>query len=453
MAIDLKLTAPQLTALRSLQPGRTVFLGWGRGTGKSKFLRTACWLLVAQHGRKVRTSLAETFRGVRIAWLMPHRKQFVDVHGTAILDELGPGGRFAFLGAKINRTTWQIDFAGGSTLLPFPAADATSQNARGIRADMIVVDECDDINAEVYDAIAVPWLSAAWSMRQELIAGTPTRGRHGLWYRTLAQGRRAQQLRDGSTATEDEDAEALRSIHAIHATYRDCPEIISDQAVRKARATMPRATFDREYEANPDAGEGLVYPFEESFHVREPAAGLRFREEFVCVDHGYNDPGVMLRVGVLGHGDDAIAWIVGEQYEREKPNGWWNDRAREHVSQGRNVFFCDPSRPDRIADLCNLGAQAIGADNGIAAGIARVANMLFVSTDDEGTRRARLFVSPTCVNTIREFGLYRRKKAADGSFLEDVEDKNNHCLDALRYGLVMRFGRFERGGRYVGSAR
>jgi hypothetical protein len=483
--IDLALQKPQLAAWAALKQRRTVFCGFGRGCGKSWLQRQFWYSKIAEHEHRLRTSALKPFRGARVTVLLPTLLQFRDVHWSSVETDLSPGGDWAWLNARLDRQRCHATFPGGGWIKPFPASAYNSKTARGMRTDVLCVDEVDDIDSEVYDAVAVPFLSEPWSLGIEFLSGTPTRGRHGLWYRSLAAGKLAERLRQGeitdSQALDSDigrglvdffaqlepkawpahlppEAEAaaacvLRSSYSFHATYRDCPGIVSPLAVARAKATTSPATFAREWEANPDAGEGLVYPFDETFHVRDPHPGLKFAEQFICVDHGYSDPGVMLRCGVLGHGEDAIVWVIDELYEREKPNSWWNDRAREHVSQGRTTFFCDPSRPDRIADLCNLGAYAVGADNKIDAGIARVANLLFIRTDEDGGRRARLFVSPRCVNTIREFGLYRRKKDAGGAFLEDVEDKNNHCMDALRYGCVMRFGRFEMGGRHVGSAR
>lgn len=429
--VNQRLNGPQFRAWQALKPHRTVFCGFGRGVGKSWFLRFCWYLLVAEWEYKVRTRALKPFRGVRITVLMPTLTQFRDVHWSAIETELGPDGEWSFLGAKLDRTRCQITFPGGSTIKPFPASAYNARTARGMRTDVLCCDEIDDIDAEVYDAVAVPFLSEPWSLGIELLVGTPTRGRHGLWFRSLQAGRNGEKVRLGEAVELDpEDAEALRSVFAFHATYRDAPETVSPRAVAKAKATTNPATFKREWEADPDAGEGLVYPFDESFHVREPHPTLRFGEQFICVDHGYSDPGVFLRCGVLGHGNDAIVWVIDEIHEREKPNSFWNDKARELIAGGCKTFFCDPSRPDRIADFCNLGANAIGADNNIDAGIARVANLLFIRSDEDGTRRARLFVSPRCSNTIREFGLYRRKKATDGSFQEDVEDKHNHCLEA-----------------------
>lgn len=443
--LDIEFNQPQFDAFNALDDGRTVFLGWGRGCGKSFWLRVLCWLMVAKWDGK-KCSPSQKFKGVRIGWLMPSRKQFVDVHSSSILDELENGGPFAFLGAKINKTTWHIKFPGGSELIPFPATDFNSKAARGYRAHMVVVDECDDISIESYNSIAVPWMSAHWSFRQEVLAGTPTRGRHGLWYRMLEDGRIGQKLRDGadpkSLGLDPENVHAFKTIYSFHATYRDVPETVSLEAVAKARATTPKATFEREWEANPDAGEGLVYAeFDEEFHVRAAPSRDEFNEFIVGIDHGDVDPGVMLLIGIKGHGNDATAWVLDEWYESEQLNSVWDKRLE---AWGFATAIADPSRKDRIRDWRGQGRKVKDLPpevKPIAAGIARVADLLFRHVNEEFGDWARLYVDPKCNNTIREFGLYRRKKHPDGTFAEEPEDKNNHAMDALRYGLAGRFGR------------
>lgn len=443
--LRLALNKPQRQAYRALGDGNTVFLGWGRGVGKSHFLRLVCWLLVAEwDGRKCHPS--QPFRGVRIGWLMPSRKQFVDVHSSSILDDLSPHGTFGFLGGKINRTTWNIQFPGGSELTPFPATDANSKAARGYRAHFVIVDECDDISAESYNSIAVPWMSAHWSLRRELLAGTPTRGRHGLWFKMLEDGRIAEQLRRGAApediGVEPEYAEALKSIHSFHATYADAPETVSPAAVAKAKATTPRATFEREWEANADAGEGLVFPdFDPEFHIRPGGNRNQFSEFLVGVDHGHVDPAVMLLIGIKGHGNDATAHVLQEWYEPEQLNSVWDERLRQWSFA---TAYADPSRQDRINDWRSMGLNVLDIPpevKPIHAGLARLADMLFRRQNDQFGDWSRLHIDPSCTNLIREFGLYRRRKHPDGTFSEEPEDKNNHAIDALRYAVGGRFGR------------
>ena len=448
LEIDLRLNAPQFTSYRWLfddrgqvRRRRTIFLPWGRGVGKSWFRRQIWWTLVALFDGKRRADCPKKLRGVRITSLMPTLKQFRDVHWADIESELTGDGPWAWLGAKLDRQTCQITFPGGSWVKPFPASAYNARTSRGMRTDVLDADEVDDIDAAVYDAVAVPWLSEPWSLGIEVPGGTPTRGRHGLWFRFMQAALLGASLRAGSPPPPSIDAaavEPLKTIYGQHATYRDAPETVSEQAVAKAKATTPKPTFEREWEANADAGEGLVHPFDEGFHVRAPGPLVLFSERIVGADHGFTDPGVFLDIGIQGNGRDATAWVLGELYETEKPGSWWDEQARLYPNR---TFWCDRSRPDRIRDLRSRGdADARPADNAILPGIARVAEMLFRHPTEEGGEYAQLYIHPSCVNTIREFGLYRRAKRPDGTFSEQPEDRNNHAMDALRYALVGRFG-------------
>jgi len=449
----LPLNGPQRKARAALRPGNTVFIGWGRGVGKSKFIRLMLWSLIAAHEYQARTNAITPFFGVRITVLMPTLKQFKDVHWAGIVEDLT--GAWAWLGARLDKQTGQINFPGGSWLKPFPATEHNARTALGLRTDVLVIDECDSVETGVYDAVAMPWLSEPWSLAIQIIAGTPNMGRHGLWWRTYQQGLQGERVRQGETlpllegeteAERDQRADALKTVYSFRASYKDAPETVGKRAVAKAKATTLPATFRREWEADPDAGEGLVYPFNEDFHViggpdcphAEPPALSACREFHVGMDHGWVDPAVLLLGGITGHGNDATLWLLDEWYESECPNHVWNERAKLWDFA---KFWPDPSRPDRINDLRSAGLKVGETDNDIHGGIARVADLLFIRTTESGERWARMYVSRKCVNFIREMGLYRRKKLPDGTFGEEPADKDNHAMDAGRYLAVGRFGR------------
>lgn len=468
--INFDLNAPQFRAFQALSDRRSLFLGWGRGVGKTWFLLRMVLKLIAEHEYRQRKNCPKRLRGVRVVVYMPTLVQFKDVYWSEIENELLPGGEWDWLGAKLNAQRGQVTFPGGSSIKPFPSTAHHSKKARGIRCDVILADEIDDTDADAYDAVAIPWLSEPWSLGIQLKGGTPTRGRHGLWYRELSAAQLAERIRNGELSHEEalksDVAKAIREvltgIEAKHwpehlprdvdqatiwvltsqygwkATYEDAPETVSPLAVAQARASMPDATFKREWEADPDAGEGIVYPFDDDFHVRVPPDGVRFAEFAVGMDHGWEDPGVLLKCGIIGHGEDGTLWVLEESYEQYVPNHVWNERAELWRS---GLYFPDPSRPDRVNDLRMMGLRVGDTDNDILAGIARVADRLFIRRDEDGERWSRLYVHPRCVNTIREFGKYRRKKRPDGSFDEKPEDKNNHAMDALRYACMGIFGR------------
>lgn len=431
--VKFKLNGPQTRAYRALQANHTVTIPWGRGVGKSHFARNWFWSLVAKLDGVERKGALKPMRGVRGIVLMPTLKQFKDIHGDLMIDELA--NEFAFLGGKVDRTRMSVTFPGGSWLKPFPAAEHSSKTARGLRGDVLIADEFDDIDRSVYESVVTPWFSEPWSLRMKLLGGTPRRGRFGLLYQMHQLGL---------------DPEVER-YHSFHATYRDAPKMVSPEAVEDARLNTLPATFAREWECDFDAGEGLVYPFDESYHVRTPPPLDSFREFLVGVDHGWTDPGVFLLCGILGHGNDAVMWILDEIYETGQPIHVWNERARGLVAQGIRTFWCDRSRPDLIRGYVHSGADANGADNDIQAGIARVADLMFKRPTESGEFYSRLFVSPKCRNTISEFGTYRRKRDPRDpeAFQETPEDKNNHAMDALRYAAIMRFGRCEHGKTVV----
>lgn len=453
MSARIVLNKPQSRVMRAVKPGRTITLAFGRGVGKSWFIRRLAYVLISQWEYRERETPDGPIRGVRIVFLLPTFKQFKDVHARALLNELREG--FAALGGKVDGTTFTVTFPGGSIIQVFPASEHGGQRARGIRADVALVDEADDTDAEVYNAVVTPWFTEPWSLKIRIVSGTPKRGRHGLLFKLYDSGLKGERIRAGRLdGFSPDELDALARFYTVHATYKDAPENVDQREVETARVTMPLATFEREYLCNFDAGEGLVYPFDEGFHVREPP-GLEYFSEFIAgADHGWADPGVLLQGGLRGNGNDAELWILDERYKTETPITHWQAMAKQWdtVRGIKTQFWADRSRQDLIDGFRSQGLAVNDGDsnpNAILAGIARVADLLFIRhVEEQGpkfaqvvTRRARLYVSPKCVNTIREFGLYRRKKNPDGTFSEDPQDKDNHTMDALRYMALGRFGR------------
>lgn len=440
--LDFTLTAPQSKAFRILQsPVVDLNLEWGRGCGKSKFDRLIAWLwtaradgvsrldLLAELGVADRLTasqkkMASQVQGVRVVFLMPTLKQYKDVHGSGIKSEVVD---WTHLDPTPNWSDWKISFPGGSWMQPFPAADHSSQRARGIRCDIVIADECDDIEPSVFDAIVRPWFSEPWSLKIRLTSGTYKRGRFGLLYKRRLAGRDPKKPR----------------YHTIHATYADNPEIVDAEEVEDARRNTNPETFAREWECDPDSAEGIIYPFREDFHVRLPPSDITWTEMLIGCDHGDEHPGALILIGVLGSGADATCWILDEIYERRQVESWWLEQGKKWFGAYPNhYFYGDPSMPARIRAYKNAGARVRDCDNSVEDGISAVADRMFVRTGDNGDEFAKLYIHPKCVNTIREFGLYRRKKDPRNAeaFLEDIDKRNDDAMDAIRYPIFNRFG-------------
>ena len=424
ISVDFALNLPQRRAFAAIAPRQTVCIPWGRGVGKSWFMRNIAWLLVAQHYGKDRAGALKPLRGIRIVALMDTHKHFGDVHRAGMLEELA--NDWSFLGGKVNKTTLRVDFPDGSWFQPFPAEQHTSKSALGLRCDVVIFDECDDISKGVFDTVCRPWFSEPWSLKIRLAGGTPRMGRNGLLYHLYRLGQSQESVHE--------------RYKSFHATYEDAPETVDLAEVEDARENSPPAIFKREWLCDFDAAEGLVYGdvFREDFHVRSPPVGLRLSEIIIGGDFGYEDPGVLLVIGISGHGHDAVAWVLEEICKSKETQTYWLGEMRAIMARfPQATLYHDPSAKGLIvAYQREAHARPRDVDNTIHDGISAVADRLKIhGKGDE--RTARLYVAPQCRNTIYEFGAYhRRRDRLDADrYTEDIVDRDNHCMDALRYAV------------------
>jgi len=177
------------------------------------------------------------------------------------------------------------------------------------------------------------------------------------------------------------------------------------------------------------AFEGLIYEeFDREIHVKR--APDKFVRVVAGVDWGYTNPAVIL---VLGLDGDGRAWIVDEYYQRRKLIGDVTEAAAQ-LQQKWNVqvFQCDPSEPANIHAMGRAGLPVRGADNAVSEGIQKVKARLV----DAGDGRRRLYIDPSCVNTIAEFESYCWKQQRDGELKDEPDKTNDHAMDALRYVLM-----------------
>jgi phage terminase large subunit len=432
--IPIELSPPQTAVHKTFKPRTANVIPWGRGVGKSWFIRLCWYLLIAQWDGKLRPGADRT--GVRIGILMPTLAQARKVHVQLMLEELA--GRWAFLGGRLNQSTWRVHFPGGSWI-QFVSAEQR-ETARGIRCDAGFVDECDDVDIEFYDAVVFPWFSEPHSLAIEMFSGTPTRGRYGLLYK------RHRMALDGVPNNY------TRHATFREATFRGLPKFVDIARIEEQIKHMDPALVAREWLCDFDAAEGLVYPmFSERVHVLDPHPNTVWQKILVGVDHGYEDPGVYVVMGVSGSGRDATCFVLEEVYRNHEVQSFWIQQAKSIKQRyaryaDRMKWYGDPSRPDTI-ELLRREAHIpiVGADNDINDGVAAVADKLFVrkrEVNGDVDTYSKLYVSPSCKNTIKEFGLYRRKRDSKNKdrILEDIEDKNNHAMDALRYAIFSEFG-------------
>jgi hypothetical protein len=393
------------------------------------------WLLVAKWDHVVRRneSLNKTYRGVRIAFVMPTLAQFKRIgHAQAFLSDLAPNGEWGMLGGEVNRTDWQINFPGGSTIQVVSADNI--DNNRGLRRDVVVVDEADDVDISAFESVMGPWFTEPVSLRQILVTGTPRRGRFGLLWRAFRIWPHG-----------DVEHAPIKGAYSFHATGYDCPAIVSREQLDMERLNISPDRFAREYLCDFDSGEGLVYPFfDVGFHVRRPPGLSLFHSYIVGVDYGFNDPSVFLVIGIAGSGRDTVCHVLREWYMVGKSATELAAVAREvnTLFPGAKWYADhDPTNTKTIRDDAHVDiVEAIKGK--VEDGVSFVADAIFVREDENGRRWSQFYVDPSCKHTIEEFGLYRRKRDPQNKerILDDIDSsRNDHCLDAARYALVSHF--------------
>jgi hypothetical protein len=441
MRIDLTKCAAQENAWHAIRPGARVCLPWGRGIGKSQFTRWVWYLLAMQHP------------GIRIVLLMPTLEQARRVHADLILAELS--GEWKFLGATVNRTTWRISFQNGAWVQIVTAMNAQT-SARGIRCDVVCVDEADDIDESLIHAVVKPWFSEPRSMRILVIGGTPRRGRKGLLWAAHKDWPALYTIEADPAV-----AKRLRRYKSFHATAYDAPEIVDPDYLEDIRRDTPEDIFKREWLCDFDSAEGLVYAeFSERFHVREPPPGTQFTATLVGGDHGHVDPSVLVVIQMEGWGRDVRLWVTEEYYETDKPATWWAELAKRLIVRFPHAYwYCDTAGTGITSSslYAALGAKVQHVDKSggsLERGIGYVKRWLQIHSRIASARDvprghvappteeyASLYVHPRCKRTIDEFGMYRHRRDPRNAehVLEEILPGNDHALDSIRYVIANHF--------------
>ncbi len=426
--VRVSLNRPQFNAFKLVRPGVLLTLVFGRGVGKSYTQRRIWYKLISEWEHRERPGRRGLF-GVRIILLCPTFKNATDTYANALLNELATA--FAFLGGVVNRSKWRVDFPGGSWIQFFGAENMDA--ARGMRCDVVSADECDDIDESSFAAVANPWLSEPWSLRIRILSGTPRRGRFGLLYHSYALG----------FELDSDGNKKHQNCFGLHATYRDAPRQVDVKAVEELRLTTDPQLFAREWEASFDSGDALVYPFRYDQHVRPIASRAGWSEIIGGMDWGWADPAALVVCGVRGQGRDATVHVFREVYKSQQPLSWLVQQAKALQSSFPTMrWWADPSQPANIDVMRSAGIRVEAADNDIPSGVTAVADRLFPRVNADGSVLPRLFVDPSCTNTIKEFSNYRRKRDPRDKdhVLDKIEDRYNHAMDALRYAIFNRFG-------------
>ena len=202
------------------------------------------------------------------------------------------------------------------------------------------------------------------------------------------------------------------------------------------------AWFWQEIGADFRAVVGLIYEeWDESVHVKP----IRYNPEwgnFMSFDFGFTNPFVGLDI-MVDPMENVYIWR--EYYERGHP-AWYHANALKarHSPPGYHIDggFGDSADPSSVETLGQQFTPVIAQAEAKewSQGIQEVKKFLSHGKD----RPPRLYVDPSCVETINEFNNYRMKKPPRGSDprqnkQELPEKREDHAMDALRYFIMHKF--------------
>ncbi len=209
----------------------------------------------------------------------------------------------------------------------------------------------------------------------------------------------------------------------------------TDRSVFERMKKKNRRKYEVAGLGNWGISESLVFENWEVADIEITADNLPWWRDFFGLDYGYtNDPTAFVAFKVNPR--DKLIYIYDEFYKCRMLNC---DIAKEIKKRGfaKERIRADCAEPKSNDDLRRMGISRItpsvkGRDS-ILNGIDRISEY-------------KIFVSPKCVNMIRELSNYRYTDTADGSGRRMPTDSDNHLCDALRYAFEdVRFFNPQRG--------
>ncbi|MEG2658231.1 MAG: PBSX family phage terminase large subunit, partial [Clostridiales bacterium] len=214
---------------------------------------------------------------------------------------------------------------------------------------------------------------------------------------------------------------------ALTRTYLD-NEFLDEKDLgvfKDMQKNFPRR-YDVEGLGNWGIAQGLIYENWSvlEFDYRQLLQEREHLKVLFGLDFGFtHDPTAF--IGFLVDEGKRELYIFCEFYRRGMLN---SDIAAMITERGfqKERIIADSAEPKSIAELRRLGlGRIVGAKKGpdsLRHGIQKLCNY-------------RIFVHPQCVHTKDELSNYIWASAVEGTFQNVPQDRDNHLMDALRYGM------------------
>jgi hypothetical protein len=249
---------------------------------------------------------------------------------------------------------------------------------------------------------------------------------------------------------ENEQSFSLPSYSNVH-LY---PKGKDDPEINRLKSNSSDAFFMERIEGIPSPPAGLVFhEFRADLHVSREAQWVKGEPVYLWMDPGFAGAYAIEVVqeieGQIRVIDEVYetGLITDEMIEIAQSRPWWKDvtGGAIDIAGYQHQAMSAPAE----AWLQNAGVYLGAHKVRINDGTERLKSFL---KPDPSNMRPKLIINPKCNGVLSEFGTqpspidgqtraYRWKTDREGNVVGDVpEDKNNHAVKALIYGIIDRYG-------------
>lgn len=210
----------------------------------------------------------------------------------------------------------------------------------------------------------------------------------------------------------------------LHFLMKDNPSL-SQRVIKRYEKLYSGAFYERFVLGRWVLAQGLVYPEAASGRFTREAPKGRAERYIISCDYGTVNP-FSLGLWALS---DGVWYREDEYYFASRIEGSQKTDSEYYealctLAGGRDIekIVVDPSAASFIECIRRGGKyKVIPAKNNVLDGIRRVS---------EAFRDGKLYISPRCENTLKEFSLYRWESSGGK---DTVKKENDHAMDDIRY--------------------
>ncbi|NUU96754.1 PBSX family phage terminase large subunit [Marinitoga sp. 1138] len=311
---------------------------------------------------------------------------------------------------KINKSEMTITAFNGNQIL-FAGLDDVEKlksitPAKGVITD-IIIEEATEIRYDAFKQLTKRLRGKSDVKKRITLMFNPIYQTHWIY----------KEFFQGWVDDKEEFINKGRDLYILKTTYRNNKFLTTDDIERIESETDPYYR-DVYIEGNWGILGNVIF---RNWKV-EDTSKYNFDRYINGLDFGFaNDPAAFVRMSFDRKRNRLF--ILDEIYATGLDNEELAKLIKEKI--GSELVTCDSAEPKSIQELRKYGVNARGAKKGKGS----------LETGYKFLQKLEIIIDPKCQNTINEFTVHKWKENKNGEALPIPEDKDNHAIDAIRYGI------------------